>query len=97
MISQGTVPFRCRAGARYLYVDEFGKVSYCSQRRGDPGTDLLDYGKQALRAAFDAPKACEAACTISCVRRASSFDGWRSQGGPARPAAPRNPKLSVLS
>jgi Radical SAM superfamily len=27
----------CRAGARYLYVDEFGLVHYCSSQRGAPG------------------------------------------------------------
>ena len=27
----------CRAGARYLYVDEHGIVHYCSQMRGVPG------------------------------------------------------------
>ena len=27
----------CRAGSRYLYVDEDGLVSYCSQMRGTPG------------------------------------------------------------
>jgi MoaA/NifB/PqqE/SkfB family radical SAM enzyme len=89
MIRDGVSPWKCRAGGRYLYVDEYGKVSYCSQRRGDPGTDLLAYGKAELRTAFDAKKGCEAACTIACVRRASSLDGWRSQRGSAeRPARP---------
>lgn len=87
MIREGNVPFKCRAGGRYLYVDEFGKVSYCSQRRGDPGVDLLDWGKPELQAAFDAPKGCEDQCTISCVRRASTPDAWRSQPGQPRPPA----------
>src|SRR6185436_19455472 len=43
MLRDGSSPFKCRAGGRYLYVDEFGLVSYCSQRRGAPGIDLLDY------------------------------------------------------
>jgi MoaA/NifB/PqqE/SkfB family radical SAM enzyme len=81
MIENGTAPFKCRAGSRYLYVDEFGKVSYCSQRRGEPGTPLLEYGRAEMRRAFDAPKGCEPRCTIACVRRASVYDEWRSQSG----------------
>jgi MoaA/NifB/PqqE/SkfB family radical SAM enzyme len=81
MIRDGAAPWKCRAGSRYLYVDEFGKVSYCSQRRGDPGVDLLDYGPRHLAAAFHGPKGCEPSCTIACVRRASSLDAWRPQEG----------------
>ncbi|MCB9734103.1 MAG: radical SAM protein [Deltaproteobacteria bacterium] len=86
MLRDGTAPWKCRAGARYLYVDERGEVSWCSQRRGQLGVDLLDYGAAELRRAFDTPKGCEAACTIACVRRASALDGWRPQrGAPAVP------------
>ncbi len=91
MIAGGTAPFKCRAGSRYLYVDEFGKVSYCSQRRGDPGVPLLEYGRDQMRAAFDAPKGCEAQCTIGCVRRASAYDGLRAQPGLARPVQVASP------
>jgi MoaA/NifB/PqqE/SkfB family radical SAM enzyme len=89
MIRKAQSPWKCRAGARYLYVDEHGAVSYCSQRRGDPGTPLLDYGRPQLRAAFDAVKGCEAACTIACVRRASAFDEWRAQSGSVVPVRSR--------
>ena len=85
MIDRREVPFRCRAGARYLYVDEQGNVSYCSQRRAEPGIPLLDYTSRDLREAFETPKGCEASCTIACVRRASALDAWRSQERPARP------------
>jgi MoaA/NifB/PqqE/SkfB family radical SAM enzyme len=85
MIAKGTAPFKCRAGSRYLYVDEFGKVSYCSQRRGEPGVPLLEWDRAAMQAAFDAPKGCEAQCTIACVRRASVYDSFRPQSGPPRP------------
>jgi len=81
MIRNGDASFKCRAGSRYLYVDEFGDVSYCSQRRGDPGTPLLRYTREMMQAAFDMPKGCESRCTIGCVRRASAFDGLRSQDG----------------
>jgi MoaA/NifB/PqqE/SkfB family radical SAM enzyme len=91
MIERGQVPFRCRAGARYLYVDEFGKVSYCSQRRGDPGVSLLGYTKRDAELAFDTPKGCEASCTIACVRRASALDRWRSQSGELSPTDRKGP------
>lgn len=87
MLRDGQAPWRCRAGARYLYVDEFGEVSYCSQRRGEPGLPLLEYGREHLRRAFEQPKGCEPTCTVACVRRASSLDEWRAQSGqpPGRP------------
>lgn len=87
MLHEGESRWRCRAGARYLYVDELGKVSYCSQRRGEPGTPLLEYGPADLRRAFHEPKGCEPRCTIACVRRASSLDEWRPQNG--RPSSDR--------
>ena len=81
MLQGGTAPWRCRAGARYLYIDEFGKVAYCSQRRTEPGTSLLDYTRDDLKREYDRPKGCEDSCTIACVRRASSLDEWRPQRG----------------
>ena len=43
-IAQGTPnQWRCRAGARYLYICEDGLVHYCSQQRGYPGTPLENY------------------------------------------------------
>lgn len=81
MLQDGASPFKCRAGGRYLYVDEFGKVNYCSQRRGEPGTDVLEYTAADVEREFYTPKGCETQCTIGCVRRASAFDGWRAQPG----------------
>ena len=81
MLRGGSAPFKCRAGGRYLYVDELGLVSYCSQRRGSPGIDLLEYTPDDVEQAFETPKGCEARCTIGCVRRASAFDEWRAQPG----------------
>lgn len=81
MLQDGSSPFKCRAGGRYLYVDEFGLVSYCSQRRGAPGIDLLEYTQDDVERAFYQPKGCEAQCTIGCARRASAFDEWRAQPG----------------
>jgi MoaA/NifB/PqqE/SkfB family radical SAM enzyme len=87
MLADGAAPFRCRAGARYLYVDEFGRVAYCSQRRDAPGIALLDYSRDDLKRAYHTPKGCEASCTIACVRRASAFDEKRPQQG-LQPALP---------
>jgi len=76
MLRHGVAPWKCRAGARFLYVDESGCVSYCSQRRGEPGVPLGAYTTDHLRRGRE-PKGCEAACTLGCVRRASAVDGWR--------------------
>src|SRR5438874_5075337 len=35
--------WRCRAGARYLYICEDGLVHYCSQQRGYPAIPLGEY------------------------------------------------------
>ena len=70
--------WRCRAGARYLYVCEDGLVHYCSQQRGYPGIPLDSYTVDDIRREFRTPKACAAYCTIGCVHRVSTMDFWRS-------------------
>ncbi|MEP7353084.1 MAG: radical SAM protein, partial [Acidobacteriota bacterium] len=41
--------WRCRAGARYMYICEDGLVHYCSQQRGFPGKPLAHLlGKELL-------------------------------------------------
>ena len=69
--------WRCRAGARYLYVCENGLVHYCSQQRGIPGVPLGKYTKADIRREFNAPKSCAPMCTIGCVHRVSFMDHWR--------------------
>jgi MoaA/NifB/PqqE/SkfB family radical SAM enzyme len=81
MLRDGSAPFKCRAGGRYLYVDEFGVVSYCSQRRGAPGIAFLAYTADDVEREFYTKKGCEARCSIACARRASAFDEWRTQPG----------------
>ena len=44
--------WRCRAGSRYLYVDENGIVSYCSQQRGYPGIPIADYTTEIVKREF---------------------------------------------
>jgi MoaA/NifB/PqqE/SkfB family radical SAM enzyme len=70
--------WRCRAGARYLYVCEDGLVHYCSQRRGEPGIPVVDYTVDDLRRAFREVKACAPLCTLGCVHRVSMVDAWRA-------------------
>jgi MoaA/NifB/PqqE/SkfB family radical SAM enzyme len=69
--------WRCRAGARYLYVCENGLVHYCSQQRGVPGIPLETYTLEHIRREFYAPKSCAPYCTIGCVHRVSFMDFWR--------------------
>lgn len=75
--------WRCRAGARYLYICENGLVHYCSQQRGHPGIPLADYGAADIARAFAEPKGCAPFCTVSCVQQASLADRWRRQDGAA--------------
>jgi len=70
--------WRCRAGARYLYVCEDGLVHYCSQQRGTPGTPLAAYTVDDIRREFLTEKWCAPMCTVGCVHRVSTMDFWRS-------------------
>ena len=70
--------WRCRAGSRYLYVDENGIVSYCSQQRGYPGIPVADYTKAIVEREFLTEKSCAPNCTISCVHQVSYIDHWRA-------------------
>ncbi len=82
IIEKGSAPFKCRAGSRYLYVDEHGVVSWCSQTRHLFRKNLIDYSYDDLRREFYSYKSCHAQCTLGCVRASSSVDGWRRQEGP---------------
>ena len=70
--------WRCRAGGRYLYICEDGKVHYCSQQRGYPDIPLQDYTVQDIRREFSTPKSCAPYCTLACVQIIGLFDNWRS-------------------
>jgi MoaA/NifB/PqqE/SkfB family radical SAM enzyme len=69
--------WRCRAGARYLYICENGLVHYCSQQRGYPGVPLEGYTADDIRRAYYTPKSCAPYCTVGCVHRVSTMDFWR--------------------
>ena len=85
--------WRCRAGARYLYICEDGLVHYCSQQRGSPGIPLVAYTLDDIRREFATPKSCAPYCTVGCVHRVSTMDFWRKPQTPPKPesAARRSP------
>jgi MoaA/NifB/PqqE/SkfB family radical SAM enzyme len=79
LIRQGSAPFKCRAGSRYLYIDEYGMVNWCSQTRTVWSKPLMGYTRNDLREQFYKYKSCHATCTLNCARSQSYFDNWRRQ------------------
>ena len=71
--------WRCRAGARYLYICEDGLVHYCSQQRGFPAKPLEEYTVEDIRREYITQKSCAPMCTISCVHQISYFDFFRGE------------------
>lgn len=69
--------WRCRAGARYLYICEDGLVHYCSQQRGYPGKPLEEYRLEDIRREYRTQKGCAPYCTVSCVHQTGYMDFWR--------------------
>lgn len=82
MIQTGEAPFKCRSGSRYLYVDEAGIVTWCSQTRKAFRKKLSDYTWDDLKEQFYTHKSCQDKCTLGCVRSSSSLDNWRCQDAP---------------
>jgi MoaA/NifB/PqqE/SkfB family radical SAM enzyme len=87
--------WRCRAGARYLYICEDGLVHYCSQQRGYPGIPLEKYTMDDIRREYLTEKGCAPHCTVSCVHQVSILDGWRAPQRPA-PGATSESRASEL-
>ena len=85
--------WRCRAGARYLYICEDGLVHYCSQQRGYPGTPLEQYTTADVKREFVTEKSCAPHCTVSCVHQISYIDHWRA---PQHTATPQSVEASEL-
>jgi MoaA/NifB/PqqE/SkfB family radical SAM enzyme len=86
--------WRCRAGARYLYVCEDGLVHYCSQQRGYPAIPLEKYTIEDIRREYLTEKPCAPHCTVSCVHQVSIFDAWRA---PQKPAPEQAAKAAAAS
>jgi MoaA/NifB/PqqE/SkfB family radical SAM enzyme len=70
--------WRCRAGARYMYICEDGLVHYCSQQRGYPAKPLEQYTREDIRREYLTEKSCAPYCTVSCVHYISYFDFFRA-------------------
>jgi len=70
--------WKCRAGARYLYICEDGLVHWCSQQRGYPGVPLEEYTAEMRAREFHTHKGCAPRCTVSCVQQVGILDNWRS-------------------
>lgn len=85
--------WRCRAGARYLYICEDGLVHYCSQQRGYPGVPLAAYTRDDMRREYLSEKGCAPNCTVSCVHQVSIFDNWRAPQHPA----PQSPAEAIVA
>jgi MoaA/NifB/PqqE/SkfB family radical SAM enzyme len=88
--------WRCRAGARYLYICEDGLVHYCSQQRGYPGIPLEKYTMGDIRREYLTEKSCAPHCTVSCVHQVSIFDSWRAPQRPAPAPAPAGDEAGGL-
>lgn len=69
--------WRCRSGARYLYICEDGLVHWCSQQRGYPGIPLEKYTAEDIRREYFTKKHCAPLCTVSCVQQSAVVDNWR--------------------
>jgi MoaA/NifB/PqqE/SkfB family radical SAM enzyme len=69
--------WRCRAGARYLYICEDGLVHYCSQQRGYPGIKLEEYTMEDFNREYFREKSCAPLCTVACVHQVGILDNWR--------------------
>ena len=72
---QGERPkWKCRAGSRSLYVDEFGLVQYCSSQRGRLNKPVESYTRKDLKEQSKTFKGCEEGCGLLCVYRDSLID-----------------------
>ncbi len=72
---QGNKPqWKCRSGSRYLYIDEFGLVQYCSSQRNRLNKTLTEYTLDDLKKQSQQYKGCEEGCSLFCVYRDSMVD-----------------------
>ena len=89
--------WRCRSGARYLYICEDGLVHWCSQQRGYPGIPLAQYTDEVRHREYYTEKHCAPMCTVSCVQQVGIIDNWRGpQTLKPRPTAPPSPQPELV-
>ncbi len=81
--------WKCRAGARYLYICEDGLVHWCSQQRGYPAIPIEDYTMEDIRREYGTQKNCSPSCTVNCVQAMSMFDRWRGKQETPDPTSAR--------
>jgi MoaA/NifB/PqqE/SkfB family radical SAM enzyme len=69
--------WKCRAGSRYLYVDEFGMVQLCASQADGPGKPVEEYTFEDMREQSKSYKGCEEGCSVGCAYRCSMVDNDR--------------------
>lgn len=74
LLSGETPNWKCRAGARYLYVDENGDVQLCASQMGRLVKPVVEYTKADLDANAKTYKGCEEGCSVGCAFRCSLVD-----------------------
>lgn len=88
--------WRCRAGARYLYICEDGLVHWCSQQKGYPGIPLEEYSMVDFDREYNTEKWCASTCTLQCVHQVGILDNWRDpQKTPAQIAEEQKKKEAL--
>jgi MoaA/NifB/PqqE/SkfB family radical SAM enzyme len=90
--------WRCRSGARYLYICEDGLVHYCSQQRGTPGTPIEQYTMADVEREYNSEKWCAPLCTVACAHKVAILDNWRNpqQGEGNEAVAPQRLRDAIL-
>ena len=83
----------CRAGARYLYVDEYGLVQLLlADARDARRCPLESYTRADIAPRVrHAKKPARPYCTVNCAQRVALFDNWRAPQNVARGCRPRPP------
>jgi MoaA/NifB/PqqE/SkfB family radical SAM enzyme len=74
LLAGETPDWKCRAGARYLYVDEHGLVQLCASQLGRLAKPLTEYTQADLDANAQTSKGCEEGCSVGCAFRCSLVD-----------------------
>jgi MoaA/NifB/PqqE/SkfB family radical SAM enzyme len=91
--------WRCRSGARYLYICEDGLVHYCSQQRGTPGVPIEQYTMADVAREYNTEKWCAPLCTVACAHKVAILDNWRrpqkGEGG-TQSVAPQRLRDAIL-
>ena len=88
--------WRCRAGARYLYVCEDGLVHHCSQQRGVLGIPLADYTMADFEREYNAEKWCAPMCTVACAHKTAILDNWRDPQKGAQNVRPQRLRDAIV-